>query len=110
MCLLATNTAQIEIEWEGISYTVSIAPHDMTDNRISLEKGYLLNLEVLGFPIEFWRKELIAAAFYPFGSVIVIDQQCLTGTDFVALSICLNLHEPWLPRKVMLKSGGRHYL
>jgi hypothetical protein len=65
MCLIATNTAQIENEWEGTHYTVSIAPHDMTDNRITFDKGYLVNLEVLDFPIEYWFKEFIAPAFYP---------------------------------------------
>jgi hypothetical protein len=31
---------------------MSIAPHDMTD-----KKGYLVNIEVLDFPLEFWCKE-----------------------------------------------------
>jgi hypothetical protein len=53
MCLLATNTIQIEIDWEGVHCTVSITPHDMTDNRITLDKGYLVNLEILDFPIEY---------------------------------------------------------
>jgi hypothetical protein len=49
---------------EGVNYTISIAPHDMTDNRITLDRGYLVNLEVYDFPIEYWFKELIAPAFY----------------------------------------------
>jgi hypothetical protein len=53
MCLIATNISQIEIEWEGVSYVVSLVPHDMTDNRIRLDQGYLVNLEVLDFPIEY---------------------------------------------------------
>jgi hypothetical protein len=42
MCLIATNTAQIEIDWEWVHYIVSLVPHDMTDNRITLDKGYLV--------------------------------------------------------------------
>jgi hypothetical protein len=77
----------------------------MTDNRINLEKGYLVNLEVLDFHIEYWFKEFIATAFYPIGSVVIIEQLCLSGTDFSALSLCLNIRERWLPRRVMLNAG-----
>jgi hypothetical protein len=105
MCLIATNTAQIEIYWEGIHYTVSLAPHDMTDNIITLDKGYLVNLEILDLPIEYWFKDFIAQAFYPFGSVIIIEQLCLTGTDFSALSLCLNIRQRGLPRCIMLNAG-----
>jgi hypothetical protein len=90
---------QIEIEWEGVEYVVSLAPHDMTDNRISLDQGFLVNLEVLDFHLEYWCKELIAAAFYPFGSV------CLTGTDFSAISLCLNIKQAWLPRRILINAG-----
>jgi hypothetical protein len=34
----------------------------MTDNRIVLDKGYLLNLEILDFPSEYWHKCFIEAA------------------------------------------------
>jgi hypothetical protein len=102
MCLIATNNAQIEIDWEGTHYTVSLAPHDMTDNKITLDKGYLVNLEILNFPIEYC---FIAQAFYPFGSVIIIEQLCLTGTDFSALSLCLNIRQRWLPWCIMLNAG-----
>jgi hypothetical protein len=78
MCLLATNTAQLEIDWEGVHYTVSIAPHDMMDNRITLDKGYLVNIEILDFPIEYQFKDFIAQAFFPFGLVIIIEQHCLS--------------------------------
>jgi hypothetical protein len=105
MCLIATNTTQIEIDWEGIHYTVSLAPRDMTDNRITLDKGYLVNLEILDFPIEYWFKDFTAQAFYPFGSVIIIEQLCLTGTDFSALSLCLNIRQRWLPRRIMLNAS-----
>jgi hypothetical protein len=37
MCTIATNISQIDIEWEGVSYVVSLLPHDMTDNRICLD-------------------------------------------------------------------------
>jgi hypothetical protein len=105
MCLIATNTAQIEIDWEGVHYMVSLAPHDMTDNRITLDKGYLVNLGIIDFPIEYWFKDFIAQAFYPFGSVIIIEQLCLAGTDFSALSLCLNIRQQWLPRHIMLNAG-----
>jgi hypothetical protein len=39
----------------------------MIDNRIRLDRGYLVNIEVLDFPIVYWCKELISATFYPFG-------------------------------------------
>jgi hypothetical protein len=100
MCLIATNTAQIEIDWEWVHYIVSLVPHDMTDNRITLDKGYLVffvkkgylvNIEIQDFPIEYWFKDFIPQAFYPFGSVIIIEQLCLMGSDFSTLSLCLNI-------------------
>jgi hypothetical protein len=105
LCLIATNMSQLEIEWEGVDYVVSIVPHDMTDNRIQLDQGFLVNLEVLDFPVEYWCKELIAAAFYPFGLVIIIEQLCLTGSDFSAISLCLNIKQAWLPRRILINAG-----
>jgi hypothetical protein len=102
MCTIATNISQIDIEWEGVSYVVSLLPHDMTDNRICLDQGYLVNLEILDFPMEYWCKELIAAAFYPSGSVVIIEQLCLTGYDFSAISLCLNIRQAWLPRCILI--------
>jgi hypothetical protein len=105
MCLIATNTAQFEIDWEGTSFVVSIIPHDMTGNRIRLDQGFLVNLEVLDFPVEYWCKELIAAAFYPFSPVIIIEQLCLTGSNFSAISLCLNIRQAWLPRRILINAG-----
>jgi hypothetical protein len=54
MCNSAIATPPpLEIDWEGESYVVSLAPHDMTDNRISLEKGYLLSIDIMDFPVEY---------------------------------------------------------
>jgi hypothetical protein len=92
VCLTATNIAQFEIDWEDTSYTVSVAPHDMTDNRIRLDRGYLVNLKVFDFLVEFWFKEFVVVTFYLFGSVVLIDQISLTGADFSSLSLCMNLY------------------
>jgi hypothetical protein len=104
MCPIATSKPPIEFEWEGESYTICLNPHDMTDNRISLNKGYLVNIEIMDFPLEYWSKDFITAAFYPFGDVIMIEQSSLAGIDFDSLSLCLNLKEAWLPRRVMLNA------
>jgi hypothetical protein len=76
----------------------------MTNNRIRLDSGYLVNLEVLDFLVEFWFKEFVAVAFYPFGSVVLIDQISLTSVDFSSLSLCLNLCHCWLPRKILINA------
>lgn len=64
----------------------------MTNNRIRLDSGYLVNLEVLDFLVEFWFKEFVAVTFYLFGSMVLIDQISLTGADFSSLSLCMNLY------------------
>jgi hypothetical protein len=86
MCINVINT-QFELEWEGTSYSINLAPHDRIDNRICLDKGYLVNIEVTDFPIEYWCKEHISATFYPFGSVVIIERLSLSGGDFSALSL-----------------------
>jgi hypothetical protein len=73
MCITTMTKPPIELEWEGESSTVSLAPHNMADNRICLHKGYLVILEVMDFPLEYWSREFIRTAFYPFGPVIMIE-------------------------------------
>jgi hypothetical protein len=87
MCFNAINT-QFELEREGTSYSINLAPHDMTDNCIFLDKGYLVNIEVTDFPIEYWCKEHISAAFYPFGFVVIIERLSLSSGDFQP-SLCV---------------------
>jgi hypothetical protein len=55
--------------------------------------------------VEYWCKELIADAFYPFGSVVIIEQLCLTGYDFSAISLCMNIRQAWLPRRILINVG-----
>jgi hypothetical protein len=102
---LSHSQPPLEIDWEGESYVVSLAPHDMTDNHISLEKGYLLSIDIMDFPVEYWNKEHIASAFHPFGSVIIIEQSCLSGANFSSLSICLNIKKHWISRRVRISAG-----
>jgi hypothetical protein len=102
---IATNISQIDIEWGDVSYVVSLLPRDMTDNKICLDQGYLVNLEILDFPVEYWCKDIIAATFYPYGSVIIIEQLCLTGFDFSAISLCLNIRQARLPRRILINEG-----
>jgi hypothetical protein len=33
-----------------VRHAWSLAPHDITDNRITLNKGYLVSIEVMDFP------------------------------------------------------------
>jgi hypothetical protein len=47
----------------------------------------------------------VAAAFYPFGSVVLIDQISLTGADFSSLSLYLNLRHRWLKCKILINAG-----
>jgi hypothetical protein len=105
MCNSTIANPPLEIDWEGESYVVSLAPHDMTDNHISLEKGYLLSIDIMDFLMEYWNKEHIASAFHPFGSVIIIKQSCLSGADFSSLSICLNIKGHWISRRVWINAG-----
>jgi hypothetical protein len=90
-----------------ISYTVLVAPHDMTDNRIRLDRGYLVDLEVLDIPVEFWCKELVAPAFYPFGSVVILETRLASRVQIsrLDLSLCPNLRARWLARRIMLNAG-----